>query len=658
MTGFRLDFQDSCCPVIETGLLLGSDPAALAPVGQPIYGSRPVYEQEIVVAESGEYWLAAYARDEAGRVIQSPPRPVLIYVPPRLSDQPHGSHGPLPFYTGTDADFLAPAGNPHYATLGRASTVIRSRRTESSIYSPTPWVQESIFRGVASTNRDAVLQQQAAPLETESQMVTVTPQEVVNALGIQDALFRASAYPRSGLYTVGCTSQVGPLWPTGSWCSFRPHWFTYGELSENLTLVPEWGLKLTAQVSSRSDLTYLIPKLPPGKRLRSAKLLVFIQSVGDHSAMRLSGKSPAAVDLLFCHPVFPCRMWATWDFTQEARLLATQGGELNLTLDPIPPRITESPGNFLSSAGYTFHLEMNYPWRHGDERNALTLVFDDDCSKKALTVSALPAAIRPVLPLNQDQAKATITATVTTCPSEGSSPPASVEVTFEVKAPAAGSAETGGHAHGTRPLHAFGSFTQAEGPKTATCTVTTFDAEGMGSCTVPYHASEVSGVETIVAQAPGFTEAKAKVRVAVLGLGELSGNPEKYVLVGTPDNHAGTNDPCRSTAPTSRHVQNHFGQPELNAAVVAIAERMLRETGILLRINDMSLPQGGLFDVHSDWQTPHLTHRVGRHVDLGFTGIQSGVCTPYDRRQLQRVILQATKNDPVIERDHFHAFIR
>jgi hypothetical protein len=31
------------CDVIETGLVLGTDPAKLAPAGQPVYGFRPMY---------------------------------------------------------------------------------------------------------------------------------------------------------------------------------------------------------------------------------------------------------------------------------------------------------------------------------------------------------------------------------------------------------------------------------------------------------------------------------------------------------------------------------------------------------------------------------------------------------------------------------------
>jgi len=38
-----------------------------------------------------------------------------------------------------------------------------------------------------------------------------------------------------------------------------------------------------------------------------------------------------------------------------------------------------------------------------------------------------------------------------------------------------------------------------------------------------------------------------------------------------------------------------------------------------LNINDMSLPNGGLFDILGHWTPRHHTHRVGRDVDIRTT---------------------------------------
>lgn len=87
---------------------------------------------------------------------------------------------------------------------------------------------------------------------------------------------------------------------------------------------------------------------------------------------------------------------------------------------------------------------------------------------------------------------------------------------------------------------------------------------------------------------------------------------------------------------------------------------MLRETGILLRVNDMSLPLGGLFDIDNNWMSPHSGHRVGLEVDIGVQGIRNRACPQYDLSQLERAIFQATRRLPKLELDklgnptHFH----
>jgi hypothetical protein len=142
---------EPACSVIETGLLWGTDRAALALVGPPIYGYRDVYQQVIPVLESGAYWLAAYARDEAGGLLQAPPQEVRVAVPRHLFPVPQGSHGALPAYTGTDADFLQPAGQPHYASVQGARKTITTVFWDQR-YDPPRW-DGHVRQLVASTDR-------------------------------------------------------------------------------------------------------------------------------------------------------------------------------------------------------------------------------------------------------------------------------------------------------------------------------------------------------------------------------------------------------------------------------------------------------------------------------------------------------------------------
>lgn len=163
---------DPSCAVVETGLLLGRSPDALAPVGQPIHASREHYEQDLIVETGGEYWIAAYARDEGGQVIQSSPHVVFLPMPPSFNA--HGSHGAPPSYTGDDQDFLRPAGKPHHASLHSATLTQRSVRVvDEPLF---PHLSERVVaeeRIIASTDRHVVETHQAQPFVIEGQVVPV-----------------------------------------------------------------------------------------------------------------------------------------------------------------------------------------------------------------------------------------------------------------------------------------------------------------------------------------------------------------------------------------------------------------------------------------------------------------------------------------------------
>ena len=95
----------------------------------------------------------------------------------------------------------------------------------------------------------------------------------------------------------------------------------------------------------------------------------------------------------------------------------------------------------------------------------------------------------------------------------------------------------------------------------------------------------------------------------------------------------------------------------MNQAVVDIADAMLRDTGILARINDMSLPMGGLFDWRNGWQADHFAHRIGQDADIGFSGVLSSACVPYARALLEFHIRDITNRAPIRHSDHFHVFM-
>ncbi len=196
----------------------------------------------------------------------------------------------------------------------------------------------------------------------------------------------------------------------------------------------------------------------------------------------------------------------------------------------------------------------------------------------------------------------TVDAMVKACPAPGESP-APVEVTFEIRPPAAGSADAGGHLH-TASLRPTGALQDIDrGQATDRCTVTTF-MDGMGSCAITYRAGEISGVETIVARADGFAEAQATVTVQIPGLQNFAtfNGGRLWRLTGDRP---------------GLHTDNHWGTSNTISKTVLMAARVLEDYSASMGVNDMSLISGGMFDVRGDWDGSfHRTHRQGTGVDV------------------------------------------
>jgi len=75
-----------------------------------------------------------------------------------------------------------------------------------------------------------------------------------------------------------------------------------------------------------------------------------------------------------------------------------------------------------------------------------------------------------------------------------------------------------------------------------------------------------------------------------------------------------------SSGTIHRLSNSNYGTEEtLNAASAAVAQYAREygmEHGIYLAVIDMSLPQGGLFDIGGNWLPPHNLHRTGKSVDF------------------------------------------
>ncbi len=188
--------------------------------------------------------------------------------------------------------------------------------------------------------------------------------------------------------------------------------------------------------------------------------------------------------------------------------------------------------------------------------------------------------------------------------------------------------ESGGHNHtGGRPLGEMSPSSGNSGP-TAILETT-------------YKAPEVSGIVTLDAtgSAPGFGffQSTFTIHVRVPG---LQGMPPgaNYALVGS----------FGEPGVTSRHTSNHYGLPAMNSMLITLANRYAGAfPGEKIRINDMSLVDGGLFDINNNWLPDHKSHRFGTDADIPFVPKLS-------RQEFRRMILEVGIGKIITERTHLH----
>lgn len=182
---------------------------------------------------------------------------------------------------------------------------------------------------------------------------------------------------------------------------------------------------------------------------------------------------------------------------------------------------------------------------------------------------------------------------------------------------------SGGHNHdANRPT---GTFTPDAGNTGAD-----------GFLAVTYTAPEVSGIiETTITGSlqdgtpliPGvFT-----IGVRIDGLEPLP-NGANYTLVGS----------------TARHPDNHFGIATFNNSLITLANNYAAAfPGQLLSYNDMSLAEGGLFDINGNWGPPHVSHRFGMDGDLALVPLAN-------RNRLRQLIRAAGIATLIVEGNHWH----
>lgn len=180
---------------------------------------------------------------------------------------------------------------------------------------------------------------------------------------------------------------------------------------------------------------------------------------------------------------------------------------------------------------------------------------------------------------------------------------------------------SGGHDHedGHRPI---GVFELGSGLSPVPHGVSG-QTDSQGMLTAVYRSSWTGGYEVLAASSAfdGNVSSTQPVTVQVPGL-VLLPDSDLYVKIGGKCEHHGPSDnpkvPSRCHTPDHNHWASTMvaaGLPLVAADYAALPEVVSKGLPPI-RVNDASLPFGGLLDVKGNWRPDHQAHREGKSVDI------------------------------------------
>ena len=197
---------------------------------------------------------------------------------------------------------------------------------------------------------------------------------------------------------------------------------------------------------------------------------------------------------------------------------------------------------------------------------------------------------------------------------------------------------SGGHRHtNARPTDKKGALSSS---------AVLFESGATDSEPLIYTSSEVSGTEKIKA---GFEESgkssEFKIDIKVPEFDSFPNEGAYHIVArGGTDTHP---DGTRGTESTIKKLTE-------------IAQRYFERTKRILSVNDLSLPDGGLFDFKNTWSPPHNTHRTGTDADINRTDgggvkrdcwqdedLKRAVAKAAEGRSVPRLICEDAKGKPV-----------
>jgi hypothetical protein len=172
----------------------------------------------------------------------------------------------------------------------------------------------------------------------------------------------------------------------------------------------------------------------------------------------------------------------------------------------------------------------------------------------------------------------------------------------------------GGHSHSTnRPLGTFALRSISDTSVWIEHDTLYRKSDNVGKFQFRFRASEFGGQEKIKVCLAADTLVFDTLRVwtIVPRLLLLPNSSALEKIGGTCGHHGPGSSPC--TTPDN----NHFAATVVTDSLPLMAAAWRDSLGeSRLAINDISLPNGGLFDVDTNWTTEHLEHREGLDVDV------------------------------------------
>ena len=230
-------------------------------------------------------------------------------------------------------------------------------------------------------------------------------------------------------------------------------------------------------------------------------------------------------------------------------------------------------------------------------------------------------------------------------------------------------ADSGGHSHdGTRPKPKY-IVPKLSGVGVDTITSGARKTDSTGVLRFKFLASQFGGVERIrvrlLSDTTKWDTLSVITRVPGLQLLPVGTN---YIKYGGRCEHHGPQAPSGCTTPDT----DHWGTADIIQSVIAIADSFAAYyTNFRIRVNDMSLPLGGGFDIEGNWEADiideypqsgdcndvgHCEHREGTVADISFSVLNpSGQVITMTPEQSEDMlgIIQSVAGAP-LEHGHYH----